>query len=137
MTMTNIYDLYETDQSKETEGIWHMVSDKIGFLLARSGGANVKYNKAMEAKTRPYRRQIANDTMDTELANKLMREAFAETVVLDWKGVTDKNGKSVKYNQKTAAKLLTDLPDLFNDLREAASKHSNFRAEEIKEDLGN
>ena len=91
----------------------------------------------MEIKTRPYRRQIQEDTMDITLANKLLIEAFAEAVVLDWEGVTTVSGKKVPFTPEAAIKLFTDLPDLFNELREAAAKQSNFRAAEAQEDVGN
>lgn len=135
--MTNIYDMFATDLKIETDGFIHRVTDKISFTLARAGGANAKFSKAMEVKTRPYRRQIQEDTMDITLANKLLIEAFAETVVLGWEGITTVNGKEVKFTPEAAIKLFTDLPDLFNELREAAAKQSNFRAAEVKEDVGN
>ena len=80
--MPSIYEMFATDLKIETDGFVHRVSDKISFTLARAGGANTKFSKAMEVKTRPYRRQISEDTMEITLANKLLIEAFAETVVL-------------------------------------------------------
>lgn len=135
--MTSIYEMFATDLQIETDGFVHRVSEKISFTLARAGGANANFSKVMEVKTRPHRRQIQDDTMDLALANSLLIEAFAETVVLGWKGITDKEGKEVKCTPKNAIKLFTDLPDLFAELREAAGKQSNFRADEVQEDVGN
>ncbi len=135
--MTSIYEMFATDLKTETEGFIHHVTDKINFTLARAGGANTKFSKAMEVKTRPYRRQIQEDTMDLELANRLLIEAFAETVILGWTGVTTAGGKAIPFSIEAAIKLLTDLPDLFNELREAAAKQSNFRAAEIQDDVKN
>ena len=136
--MTSIYEMFATDLKAETDGFVHRVSDKISFTLARAGGANARFSKAMEVKTRPYRRQIAEDTMDIALANTLLIEAFAETVVLGWEGITDKEtGEEIPCTPEAAVKLLTALPDLFNELREAAAKQSNFRVAEVLEDVGN
>lgn len=135
--MTSIYDLFETDEDKETEGFVHRITDKISFTLARAGGANKRFQKVMEAKTRPYRRQIQDDSMDVDLANELMRETFAETVILGWEGITDKDGKPIKFSPANALKLLNQMPDLFDELRDAASKQANFRAEQIADDVGN
>lgn len=135
--MTNIYDMFATDLKVETEGFTHHITDKISFVLARAGGANAKFSKAMEIKTRPYRRQIQEDTMDITLANKLLIEAFAETVVLGWEGVTTVDGKKIPFTPKAAITLFTELPDLFNELREAAAKQANFRVAEVQEDVGN
>ena len=135
--MSSIYEMFATDFKIETDGFIHRISDKISFRLARAGGANAKFSKAMEAKTRPYRRQIAEDTLDITIANKLLIEAFAETVILGWEGVATRSGKVVKFSVEAAVKLFTDLPDLFTELREAAAKQSNFRAVEVQDDVGN
>ena len=135
--MTDLYKMFETDSSLEREGFWYKVSENTGFLLARAGGHNTRFVKALEVKTRPYRRQIENGTLDGELGNELLRDAFAETVILDWTGVSDRNGKAVKFSPKAAAALLKELPDLFADLQEAASKSANFRKGGIEEDAGN
>jgi hypothetical protein len=97
----------------------------------------MKFSKVLEAKTRPYRRLIQEDKLDGELATKLLIETFAETVILGWEGVKDKRGKNVPHTTENAVKLLVDLPDLFSELREAASKQSNFRTAEIADDAGN
>jgi len=137
--MTTLYDLYATDKALETEGFWHNVTDKIRFRLARAGGSNMKFAKVLEKKTRPHRR--ASDPnmedMDIELANNLLVEAFAETVVLGWEGVTDSKGKKVPYSINACVKILRDLPDLFTELREAAARQANFRVSEIKDDAEN
>ena len=135
--MKNIYEMYETNAELEAEGFWHYVNPKIAFKLARSGGANTAFQKAVEKKTRPHRRAIQNDEMDTELANELMREAFAETIVLGWKGVKGKDNKEIKWSVAQARKMLKELPDLFAELRDAAGQASNFRQTEMDDDLGN
>ncbi len=136
----SIYALYETDATKEIEGFWHKVNKKISVKMARAGGANLGFTKAMELKTRDHRKRggaFEGDKVDVELANELMKEAFAETIILDWKGITNKEGKKVAYSPAAAIKLLQDLPDLFIELREAAGSAANFRFEEIKDDVGN
>jgi len=139
--MTSIYDLYQTDLEKEVEGFWYSITPDVSFLLARAGGANTKFTQALEKKTRPHRQRggaFSDDNVtDVELAMSVMKEAFAETVILDWKGVTDVTGKKVAYSSASAIKLFNDLPDLFTELRDAAAKQANFRMEEIEEDIKN
>jgi len=137
--MTTIYDLYATDKALESEGFWHSVTNKIRFKLARAGGSNMNFAKTLEKKTRPHRRSSDPnfEDMDIELANNLLIEAFAETVVLDWQGITDTKGKKVPYSVSACIKLMKDLPDLFTELREAAARQSNFRVSEIKDDAEN
>ena len=135
--MTGIYELYATDKDLEKTGFWFDITDEARILLARAGGANVRFAKAIEVKTRPHRRQIEEDKMDLDLANKLMIEAFAEAVVLDWTGITTVEGEDVPFTKENAVKLFLDLPDLFTDVRDAAAKQSNFRASDIADDIKN
>lgn len=146
--MADLYSMFQTDKSLETEGIWYDFDDETGFRLARAGGANVKFAKAVEEKTRPHRRQIDNGTIDPEVGNRLLIEAFVGTVLLDWKGVrgpakgkdekgNDIPGDPVPFNRANAIKLLTDMPDLFNELRDESTKMANFRNKVVEDDAGN
>lgn len=134
----SIFDLYKTDTNREVDGINHQVNERISFRLARAGGSNMKYAKTLEAKSRPYRRQIQEDRFDAEIANTMLIQTFAETVVLGWTGITDANtGKEVKFSVENCVALLTQLPDLFQELREVAGKSSMFRNNALEDDLGN
>ncbi len=133
----SLYGLYATDTKREAEGFWHPITDDIKFLLARAGGQNSVFSKALEVKIRPHRRQIDNEDMDTALANSIMVEVFAATVIKDWVGVTDDEGKDLPCTKENIIHILTELPELFNELRDVATKHANFRAHSTEEDLGN
>lgn len=135
--MTSLHDIYATDTSREAEGFWHPITDEISFLMARAGGANSHFAKALEARTRPHRRKIDSDDMDLELANTIMVEVFAETVVKDWKGVKDDDDKALPCTKENVIGILTELPDLFNELREVATKQANFRAKSVEDVVKN
>lgn len=134
---SNIHEMFATDANREAEGFWHPISDTISFLMARAGGGNSGYSKSLEVRTRPHRRKIDNDDMDLALANTIMIEVFAETVIRDWKGITDEDGNVMPFNKENAVKLLTQLPDLFNELREVAAKQANFRAVGLEDAVKN
>lgn len=136
MTKT-IYDLFETDALMETGGIWIDYGSGIRFLVARSGGANTKFAQVLEFKMRPYRRQLDNGSMDNDVANKILMEAFIESALLKWEGVTDREGNALDYSKDNAIELFTEMPDLFNDLREQSSRMANYRTAEVEDDLGN
>jgi hypothetical protein len=126
--MTSIHELYGTDTNAEVSGVVHKITNEISFKLARAGGSNGKYTKTLEAKSRPYRRQIQEDKLDVDVANSMLVETFAECVVLDWTGITDAKGKKVAFSKDNCVKLLTDYPDLFAELREVASRSATFRS---------
>lgn len=136
----SIWDMYETDLSKETEGFWHKVNKTISVKLARAGGANLSFTKAMEEKTREHRKRggaFEGQKVDVELATDLMKQAFAETIIMDWKGFTKKDGNPLAYSAKVAYDLMVSLPDLFVELRDAAGEAANYRIEDIQADVGN
>ncbi len=136
----SIWDMYETDLSRETEGFWYKVNKKISVKLARAGGANLAFTKAMEEKTREHRKRggaFEGDRVDVELATDIMKQAFSETIILDWKGFTNKAGKNVPFSPKVAYETMVALPDLFHDLRDAAGEAANYRIEDIQDDVGN
>jgi hypothetical protein len=68
---------------------------------------------------------------------KLLREVYAETVVLDWENVEDADGNPMPFNAANAVKLFTDLPDLFRDIQEQSQRSALFRAELLEREAGN
>lgn len=135
--MTSIFDVWGTDAIMETGGVWIDYGASGKFLIARSGGANTKFAKVLEAKMRPYRRQMDQGKLDNEIANKVLMESFVEACLLDWANLTYQDGKALKFSKPNAIKLFTDLPDLFGDLRDQSSKMATFQQEEIEDDAGN
>ena len=133
----SIYDLYATDSNMEREGIW-LDYGKFGkILIARAGGSNKRFQKSMENHSRPHRKQIQNQTLDEDIANELLLKSFADSIVLGWEGIKDKDGSDLPFNKENVIKLFKDLPDLFIDVREQAQQSANFRAKEVDDDLGN
>ena len=146
----NIYEMYETDRKTEVEGFWHTVQPEkvdpvtgeveapaIELLLARAGGANPEYQRVQEAKLRPHRRAIKNDTFSMEMMQEVQKEVFCATCVLDWRGVLGKDEVAIPCSKPAVAKLMKDLPELYAELLEAASSAANYRSKELEEDAGN
>jgi len=55
-------------------------------------------------------------------------EAYAEAVILGWDGVAGPDGAPLPFTRENAVKLMLDLPDLFRDVQEQATKAALFRA---------
>lgn len=135
--MASIYDQFQTDAEHETKGIEIDYGDGGVFRIKRAGGANNEFAKALEARTRPYRRQIEMGTIDQKVADKLLIETFVDTVLITWEGVKDREGKDIKYSKEAAVKLFTDLPELFVDIREKAMNVANFLIGNVEDDAKN
>lgn len=141
----SLYERYETSPQLEKTGI---VADFTDFRvkLARAGGSNTAFQKRMEFLTKPYRRMISSGNIDIELIRKLTAKAYAETVILDWEtlvdreyvsGIETKDGAIMPVTPELVESVLLDLPDLFVDIQEYAQNASLFRADILEHDAKN
>lgn len=148
----SLYEDYETDPAREREGVecdfGHCV-----IRLARAGGANKRFTRALQKKAAPFRRALANGTMDNDAADALVREAFAETCVLSWKtSRKDSSGVRVSLEdgieQKGTTELLpvtpqnvlatfANLPEFYADVQARASDIALYRQEQLEAEAGN
>jgi len=139
------YDMFATDPSKETDGIIINYSDQFWLKVSRAGGANSKFKKVLADKLRPHRRAIQTETLSEETADRLLREAVVDGLLLGWgTGVYPEGAGSIPgrdgpmaFSRENALALFSDLPELFRDVYEQASRAAAFRAGEAEQDAGN
>lgn len=133
--MSNLYSNYKTDKGAEATGVW--IDDSgASFKLARMGGANVKFQRAMTVAMKPYMREIQLGVIDDATLEPVLKKVFIDTILLDWKNVTaesnaetpDVDGAAIDFNADAAMKLFADLPDLYARLRTEAQSYANYRA---------
>ncbi len=134
--MTSPYVLFSTDTALESGGI-ALDYGSFRIRIARAGGANRKFAQVLEAKLKPHRRQIQTETLADEVAHRLIVEAYAEAVILGWDGVVDAAGQALPFTRDNAVRLMTDLPDLFRDVQEQATKAALFRRQAQEADEKN
>lgn len=140
--MKSIYSQFKMDGKLEQEGIWleyGQLEDgtPIRVKIARAGGGNIAFNKALEKATRPHKKALQHNALDSKVAERIYREVFADTVILDWQGITGQNGEMIPFNRENVLKVLEDLPEFFSDLREQAHAAANYRLDELEGDLKN
>ena len=140
----SLYSTFKTNDQFEIDGIFIQYgylnddeSKPVRFKIARAGGANTAFAKALEKATKPYRKQLQAGLLDDRTADRLYREVFADTVVLDWENVTDSDGNLLEFTKENVLKVFKDLPDLFLDLREQSNNVGLFREDVREGDLGN
>lgn len=148
----SLYSQFQTDKNVEKEGVvleYGKTKDgrTISIRIARAGGANTRYSKLLEAATKPYRRQLQNETMDNEVAEALTKKVYAQAVVLGWENVEfpvlDKDGKmtgkfeKAEFTVDNCVKLFTDLPDLWLDIQQQAARAALFRQDILEADAKN
>ena len=134
--MGSMYEYFATDEESEKNGV---VIDYGNFrvTLARAGGANKKFQRVLELKSRPYRRAIQTEMLDPDVATKILLEAYAEAVVRNWEvkvqgewrsGIEGPEGELLPFNEGNVLSTYERLPDLFDEHREQASKAALYRA---------
>jgi len=133
----NIYEKFATDGKAEQDGIILDYGDGMEIRIARAGGSNTKFEKLVQKKLRPYDRQRQLDILETAVLRPVMREVYAEAVVLGWSGVTTREGEPLPFTKENAIKLFTDLPDLFDDIVVQSQKASLFRQNVLEAEAGN
>lgn len=140
--MSALSKIFKTDKALETKGIWldYGENDKgknMRVLVARSGGQNKRFSKALEQATRPYRAAIQNNSLPDNIADKIYLGVFVDTVLLDWENIPDEKGNIVPFSRDAAKSLLNDLPEWFADIKAQAGNMSLFREEEAEADTKN
>lgn len=142
--MTGLSKQFKTNPEKEASGVEIEFAEAQNddgsiptFTISRMGKSNKAYSKALEAATRPYRRQVELGTLKNEVAEPLFLGVFADTILKGWKNVQDENGKSIEYSKENAVKLMTELPDVYERLQEESKIASNFRDDALQEEAKN
>lgn len=139
MTEKTLYELFETDDKLEKEGISLKFGPAI-FHCRRAGGANREFNAAFEEKTRATQSRLQLSALTEEESSRLLMEVYAETVVTGWEGVTDREGKPLEFSKENFVKLMKDLKVVWTALRQEAANHENFLKVQAKQEgqrLGN
>tara|TARA_R110002126_G_scaffold12171_2_gene53091 strand:- start:784 stop:1197 length:414 start_codon:yes stop_codon:yes gene_type:complete len=132
----SLYELFDEKKSEEKDGFILEICDgdtNIEFTLARAGGNNKKFALRLQALMKPHKFAIEKGTMKDEAAEAIMCQVIAETLVLDWSGVTDREGNELEYSVAKAKELLLELPALRQMILEEAQNVANFQAVEREE----
>ena len=147
-----MYEQFATNSDFERQGV-EVDYGEFRVRLARAGGANKRFARVLEHKSRPFRRAIQADTMDRDKADAILRETYAEAVVLNWEvriedtqtgderwvqGIENpEGGDPLPFNRDNVLRTLEALPDLFQELQEQASRISLYREQLLEDEAGN
>ena len=89
-----LYSQFKTSSQKELDGIaieFPEAQNEDGsiptFVISRMGRSNKAYAKALEAETRPFRRQVELGTMKNEVAEEIFLRVFVGNVLKGWQHV--------------------------------------------------
>ena len=128
----NIYEAFETSDELINEGKWVAIEFN-GAELCRvrvrsaSPELNADLRKAMADEAVALVGKGADLTTDANDPERELR-MFAKSVVTDWDGITDRQGKKLKCTPANVEKIFRELPLLANRIKREAYRWTNFRA---------
>lgn len=129
----SIFDICETDTVAEENGRW------FNDVFEDTSGIDVKLRRmtskaSMEARRRldkQYRGKMnKKGEYDMDFGMKVLVEQMAEGVIVDWRGIYDRDGKEIKFSKEKAIELMTKLPTFRDTILINAQELDNFRIEE-------
>jgi hypothetical protein len=134
----SIFDICETDDEASENGKWFkdifFPDDGVEIKLRRfSSQKSVNYRTLLLKK---YARHAKNDQFPPEIDQRMMIEQLAAAIIVDWKGIRDREGKEIPYSQPAALQLCKML-DFRAPLIQRAMSMDGFRTEQRKEVEGN
>lgn len=122
-----IYEAFSTDSEVERTGVW-LNYGGARFKVARAGGANKKFIRRQESFVRKFRKQIEMEILGEDEATLELINIWADTVFLNWEGITDRDGKLLSFNRENVVKVMRDLPDLFKTIRDDSMRMVIFKS---------
>jgi hypothetical protein len=115
---------YKTDKRAETEGVWVEIDTGVELKVAR-----VNNEKAREMRRKLEKPYASFRVIPDSVNEDIFRKIVSNHVLLDWKGITDADGKEIKFSVEAAEKVLKDYPDFFNDVLSLAGARETFQDE--------
>jgi len=129
----DIKKIFSTDSKAEQEGVWVDLDKKTAIKVARSG--NPKFQKLFRKLTKPYTRAMRSGTLNDDIAEKILIQCLAETILLDWKGI-EEDGKKVPYSVEKAIEYL-GIKDFRDFVVSCADDFALYKAEQDEETAKN
>lgn len=140
---------YNTDRSMESQGVritfgHNEDGSEIALIVARAGGSNSRFQAVADIVLKPYRRQIANETVDPKVLKERMMEIYSRSVVKGWENISkaDVTGDEeaegyVEFSSDNCLALFKRLPDFFAEVQQFADGMTAFRTEGLEDDAKN
>ena len=128
----NIYELLETDQVAEEKGIWIDISDGVRIKIAST--ESKRYREKVTQLLKPYRKILqAGGRVPDAKQEQITVDSIVDGLLLDWEGVSDREGAILEYNRENARKVVGELKRLRDIVLEVASEAEVFNKRVIEE----
>lgn len=120
----------QDDVQTEIDGVWVEYEDA-ELLIARMG--NPANRKAYQRAQARFRSKMRKDKMTPDDNIEVLARCLSQSILLDWKGISDMQGNELKYSVENAYLALRWDLDLRQFVNDQADISENFREGEVDE----
>ena len=132
ITFGNISDM-QADPVAEETGIDLAFGNGRFITVKRSGSSNREYRACMKRVFEPHQKPGGALSTTDDVATELLKEVYAESIVVGWKGFKDGEGKDIPYTKANCIALFENADEIFDHVQTEASRFSNFARKEIED----
>lgn len=118
---------FRTDKDKELDGVW--VEYESGFAVRVARLNNPRYKEFTLKRSKPHMRKVQARTIDAELAEDIMKDAIAHTVLLDWRGLLDDERNEIPFSPDKARELFDEAQDFYTEMFQLCQQRELFAIE--------
>ena len=129
----DIWQAFETDAELCRDGLWIDIHEPSGKQVCsiKCRPADLSLNADYQAASVDLTLNAVGRNGDDQHA--LWAALYAETIITDWQGVTDRVGDELPCTPKNVKQLLTDLPIMFEQLRGKCRQWTFWRKKFVDE----
>lgn len=130
--------LFKTDKKLEKDGV-EIDYDFAVITVARAGGSNTAYKKALIDVLQPYRQALQAGLIEENILQPKFIKLFADHVILNWQtrrsdqtlvqgleGTEGTDGELVPFTAENVYKYLLEVPELYEALEKEATSRKLF-----------
>ncbi len=141
----SLYKIYENTDD-EVNGVKIPVGPTTMVTIARSGGKNKKFEKMRSSLLKPHRRLINAGKLSDDQITEVVMPAYIKTIIKNWEtkvdgqwvtGIETDTGEVEDFTPKNIEKILTALPDLYEQIILSSDDQSLFNQIDREDDGGN
>jgi hypothetical protein len=127
----SLFALFGASETDSEDGKWFPINKVISVKVRRF--KSKKSRTVRERLEAPHKRvNKFSGKISDDVQNDITKEHMAEAILIDWKGVTDKDGKAVEYTKAAGMQFFTVLPEFMDAIATLSLDLDNYR-DEVKE----
>lgn len=134
----NLEALFAVDRESAEEGKWFKIGAFAEMKIRRfNSKKSTKIRELLTAQYAPVRVPGMDVKLPEAVEEALNIEHIATGILVDWRGIVDKNGETIPYSKDAAVAMLKKLPDLVSVIAQLSVSMQHWRDEDDATTKGN